>query len=289
MLVPRDTIPVRTTMKPIFISVIFLCVLAACERQSDRGGASGKTPEQPATTRSSSMPRETAGQADATGRLREALLAAEAITAEDERRKATAEVAWQAVEIDQDLAREAFSMLPVDSDERIPLIRHFAMRLAGENPEAAQAWAEQLGSEHETSVALARIALVMAETDPRSAAVLLAESGDSGRELDVAVVQVLQQWTARSPRDAAEWAVLFPGDEIREAGIRTVMSRWLATDPYTAMTWMAAMDQQDVRGEVLKITAEVMARQPENTREAWLEPADEATRQVIERELEALR
>ena len=46
------------------------------------------------------------------------------------REKELADVAWNALEIDPDLARDAFLQLPLDSAEKIRLIRHYAMRLA---------------------------------------------------------------------------------------------------------------------------------------------------------------
>jgi len=275
-----DIMIFHSAMKTAAVIALLVPALPGCGRQSDREDA----PENPAVTRSG-VPRDPEGREDPSEKLREALLAADAITEEGARRKALADIAWQAVGLDPELAREAFQKLPTDADERIPLIRHFAMRQAGEDPEAALAWAGQLGSEHETAVARARIALVIADSDPRRAAVLVAESGDSGRELDVAVVQVLQQWTARSPQEAAEWAVLFPDDQIREAGIRTVISRWLTTDPQAAVAWMAAMDHDGARAEVVKIAARVIARQPGDIREVWLQSADGETRRAIEREM----
>lgn len=60
------------------------------------------------------------------------------------REKEIADVAWNALATDPELACEAFLQLPTGSPERIRLIRHCAMCLAEQNPDKAPAWSATL-------------------------------------------------------------------------------------------------------------------------------------------------
>ena len=215
--------------------------------------------------------------------LRTALLEAVAMENTTVRHEAVAALAWRAVSEDLAVAREALGHLPADATkQRTPLVRHLAMQLAHEDPEAALAWAESLGGGRETALAEARIALVIADSDPRRAATMLADSGDAGRERDVAIVQVLQHWSAREPAAAADWLTMFPAGNFRKAGMHAVISRWLAADAPTAMGWLGSLQEPELRGEALATAAGVLASHPAETREAWLDAADAATRAAIQ-------
>ncbi|HSH14844.1 MAG TPA: hypothetical protein VLD18_02345, partial [Verrucomicrobiae bacterium] len=154
--------------------------------------------------------------------LRYDLIEAEKIELPVDREKAIAEVAWNALETDPELAAEAFLKLPHDSPERLRLIQYHGMRLAESDPEAAIAWADGLESEQETAAAKGVIALTLAETEPLRAANLISESGIAGREFEVAVVQIIQRWAAKDPVEAVAWVASFPASPARQAGIRAV-------------------------------------------------------------------
>jgi hypothetical protein len=200
------------------------------------------------------------------------------------REKALAEVAWNAIEADPDLAHEAFLRLPSDSPEKIRLIQHYAMTLAESDVEAALEWAAALGSELEIAAAKAHIALALAETDPRRAAGLLSESGLAGRDFDVAVVQVIQRWAGKSAPEAAAWVADFPPGAARVAGITEISGKWLPGDPAAAFAWMGGLKDAEVRAEVARAMEGVILQQPEETREAWLQHADPGIRAELERQ-----
>jgi hypothetical protein len=248
----------------------------SCEKKTDERTAG------PAATRSS---QERAGDDPLNAPevdLRSALLEAVAMENTAARHEAVAALVWRAISEDPKLAPEALGHLPADATEqRTPLVRHLAMQMAHEDPEAAMAWAASLGG-RETAIAQARIALVIADSDPRRAATMLAESGDAGRERDVAIVQVLQHWSASEPNAAADWLAMFPAGNFRKAGMQTVVSRWLAADAPAAMSWLGSLQDPELRSEALATTAGVLASQPAATREAWLDAADEATRAAIQ-------
>lgn len=216
--------------------------------------------------------------------LRERLEAAAKIKSSEERFKAIAEVAWNALEIDPELASEAFLKLPEGNPERIRLIQHYALRIAEQNHEEAIAWANALESDLESATALSQIALTLADTDPRGAANLISESGMAGREFDVAVVQVVQRWAAKSPPDAAAWVAGFPPGPAREAGIKYIAARWLQSDAPAAFSWFAALDDTGVRKEAALGLEETILQQPQDIRDAWLQHANAGNRSELEQQ-----
>jgi hypothetical protein len=163
------------------------------------------------------------------------------------------------------------------------------MRMAEENVDEALKWAATIGTEHEGAAALGHIALVISATDPERAGTLLSETGIEGRDFDVVVVQVLGRWAARSPADAAAWVALFPPGESREAGMRPVVSAWAEADADALLSWMAGLRDEALRGESAQAMAEVLLRQPDEVREAWLSHADPQLRTEIEARREAVK
>jgi hypothetical protein len=202
------------------------------------------------------------------------------------REKALADVAWNALEIDPDLARDAFLQLPLDSAEKIRLIQHYAMRLAEQDPDEALAWAGTLGSEQEIAAANGQVAVVLAENDPHRAANLLSESGVVGREFDVAVVQVLQRWAAQSPPAAAAWAITFPPGAAREAGIKIIVAQWAQSDVQATFSWMTGLQDENVRREAALAMEEALLQEPQDIRDAWLQHADADTLIELEQHYE---
>jgi hypothetical protein len=184
--------------------------------------------------------------------LRKILNAAAGIESPETREKTIADVAWNALETDPELAWEALLQLPTDGTEKIRLLQHYAMRLAERNPEEALAWASSLGTSEEVSAACGQIALILAETDPQRAATLLSESGIAGRTFDVATVQVIQRWVAQSPSHAAAWVALFPPGAAREAGIKIIAEQWLACDALAAIVWSGTLHEEGFSEEVAR-------------------------------------
>jgi len=258
--------------------------LACCDKPgaSDARGETGVP-----TTRSSRgarVPREPIPGSVA--EWRKMLKTAAAIESPETRQKVIAEVAWNTLATDPDLACKAFLQLPAGSSEKISLIQHYAMRLAEQNPTAALGWAAALESESEISAARSQIALIMAGTDPAGAAKLLSESGLASREFDVAVVQLVQRWAAQSPPDAAAWVVRFPSGPAREAGAKIIADRWLQADPQAAFSWLDALQDADVRREVALGLEEVLLQQPKDIRDTWLQHANEAILSELEQQRE---
>jgi hypothetical protein len=268
----------RRLLSILWFGLLFVC----CDKPGGKDAYQGDDAPAARVARRGHAPREQSpGTPDARRMILQAAVAIESPAA---REKALADVAWNALEIDPELACEAFQQLPAGSAEKLRLIQHYAMRLAEQDLDEALAWAASLGTEQEISAAHGQIALVIAEADPQRAANLLSESGIVGREFDVAVVQVLQRWAAQSAPDAAAWAVSFPPGAAREAGIKLIVARWVETDAQATLSWMAALHDAVVRKEAFLAMEEALLQQPRDIRDAWLQQADAGIRSELEQQ-----
>jgi hypothetical protein len=262
--------------------ICLLLLLPASCRRPDESKPRGDDAAQagPQSTKPGRPAREQ--QPDPRAEFRKALAKADKLETREARDKTIAALAWEALELDPEFARETFGMVSPESQERIPLIQHFAMRMADENPDAALEWAGTLGSEREIEAARAQIALVIADADPARAANLLSESAMESRELDVAIVQVLQHWANQKPSDAAAWVVLFPAGEFRKAGVQTVVSQWAESDPSAAFAWVAGLGDEGIRDEATRAMTDAFLQQAPEIRESWLRHADPRTREKLQ-------
>ena len=265
-------------MHPKFISLFSLLLIAACDRP-EKSGRKAEGDAGPTITRSHRPLREE--PPDLKQKLREEFAQARMSAEPEERDKLLAQVAWNAMELDPELAREAFECLMLESPERIALLQHFAMRMADANPDEALKWAASLESEREMAAARARIALVIADADPARAANLLSEFGLANREFEVAVVEVLQRWSDKNPQDAAAWVAIFPPGEFRKAGVETVVSRWLGNNAQAAFGWLSGVDDEEIRTEAGDTFAKKFLQQTTEVRESWLGYADPRTREKL--------
>ena len=246
-------------------------LLLSCDKAGPSHSHKGDDSSAPPVRRSGHAPRE--NPATPRDKLRVKLQTAASARSPEAREEIIAEVAWNALEIDPELARDAFLQLSADHPQKILLIQHFAMRLTEQNPDEALVWADSLQSEREISAAKGQIALVLAETDPQRAANLISESGIVGREFDVAVVQVLQRWAAKSAPDAAAWAISFPPSPARVAGISVSVSQWAKADAKSAIIWVDSLEDKAIRKEAFLAMEEVMLQQPPEVKDAWLQHA----------------
>ncbi len=182
------------------------------------------------------------------------------------REKILESVAWDALDVDPELAREAFAALTPDSESSRRMVGHFAMRLADENPERAIEWARALEQKEERSDAFGRIAVVISATDPATAAALVSEDMTAGPPRDRAVVQVIQRWSQAAPADAAAWIAAFPQGAARSAGLKAVATAWIGSDPTALAAWVEAREEGPVRKEAVLAVAEALRAAPPEAR-----------------------
>ena len=198
------------------------------------------------------------------------------------REKILESVAWDAIDVDPALSREAFAALTPDSASSRRLVGHFAMRLADESPEKAIAWARELEQEEERSDAFGRIAVVLSDSEPAAAATLVAEEMTAGPPRDRAVVQVIQRWSQAAPADAAGWIVAFPQGAARSAGLKVVAAAWVEADPAALAAWVEAREQGPVRTEAILAVAEALRPSPEKRSDRLAHFQDPEVRRQVE-------
>lgn len=273
-------------MRQILTLLLSCLLLVCCEKPSSSDQRTADSASVRRKTRDQNRRQVPKTEWETPATLRNKYGDAAGIESPAERGRAIAALAWNALELDPELASEAFLQLPEDSPERIRLIQHYAMRIAEHNREKAIAWANTLRSDLESSSALSQIALTLAETDPRGSANLLSESGIAGRDFDVAVVQVIQRWAAKSPPEASAWVVAFQPGPARESGIKHIAAQWLQADARAAISWLVMLEDAAVRKEVALGLEEAILQQPEGTRNAWWQHADAGIRNELEQQRE---
>ncbi len=82
--------------------------------------------------------------------------------------------------------------------------------------EAAADWVDGLPAGKVQDNALARLALVRAETSPAEAAAMVSTSLAAGTVQEEAAIAVLYQWVSHDPEAAAQWVDLFPEGKLKE-------------------------------------------------------------------------
>jgi hypothetical protein len=234
--------------------LVFATCLASCgekERKQAQGSDVAAKPGRSDTR----APRQDAGEPDPRALLRESFDTALASEDPAEKVNALERIAWDGIDVDPELSREAFAMLPLDSEARSKLAAHFAMRLAEADPAQAVEWARGLG-EGEREEALGRVAVVISAKEPERAAELIAEHLPAGSRRDRAVVQVVQRWTQQEPSAAAEWVGAFDAGAARSAGLKVALAGWLEEDAASAARWIGDREDATLRMECLAATAE---------------------------------
>ncbi|MBJ7257056.1 MAG: hypothetical protein JHC69_09625 [Akkermansiaceae bacterium] len=254
--------------------------LVSCEKSKNQAAVTEQS-KQARVTKSERPERDELAATPA--ELREMMKRAVTIQSPQEREQALQEIVWNAIEIDPDLAQEAFLQMTPGSEEKNQLIQHFAMTLAGENHEAAMQWASGLKNDQEKALALNSIALVLSENDPVKAAQILLDSGVAGRDLDVAVVQVIQRWADISPTDAAAWVQLFDSGEARQAGLKAIISTWIRADPRGTMSWISSLQRPEIYQDATLGMAETIFDLPVSEQEEMLKIAAPEVRAHFEK------
>ena len=253
-------------MKRLPTVTLLALLLTSCGEKKEPG--SRNAPESAVAPRHSAtrQPRGADDERDPRGTLRDAYERAGGETDPAIRERALESVAWDALDVDPELAREAFAELTPDRESSRQMVGHFAMRLAEDDPDQAIEWARALEQEEERSDAFGRIAVVVAAADPSRAADLLSEEMRAGLPRDRAVVQVVQRWAQSAPADAAAWVVAFPQGAARSAGFKAVAAAWIGSDPAALAAWVEAREDGPLRIEAVLAVAEALRAAPPETR-----------------------
>lgn len=258
---------------PIRFGIFCLALLiTSCDRESVSAEDDAKVDQKKSPPAITKLPRtEEAKPVLSEQRLQESLKALEKIASLEERERAIASLAWDYAEENLNLALETMDHLTVDSPERKSLIEHFAMRFAEQDIEHSILWAQNLKSPEEISIALGRVSLVIAATDPSRAAHLISESAMVGRPFDVAVVQIIQRWATKNPAEAAAWVQSFEPSAARTAGIQQTIAQWAEMDRPAAIAWVNGLTDKSLREDAVLAMADFILAQPQKTQDEWAE------------------
>lgn len=202
--------------------------------------------------------------------LRQRREAAEALPEGPARAEALSAVAWNALEVDPELSRHLLDELEPGSPGRVRLIGHLAMRLAEQSPEQAAAWAGSLEQDAERHEAVARIAVIRANSDPVGATEWLFEQVGEGRVRDRSTVQIVQRWAQSDPAAAAEWIESFPSGRLRVASLRGCLDPWIRADPGAVASWMSGLDDAGLRDDSILVVKPMLEGRPPSDRNDFM-------------------
>lgn len=262
-------------------AALFLPVfLVSCDKARESASSDSAQESGPGRTRVERPSREVPGTRD---KLRDALEAARLLPSGEERDKALAEVAWQALEPAPAIAGEAIAELTPGLEAKQALIEAYVrMLLKRETADRALAWADSLYDEQDRAFARGTVAFLLAETAPEQAAALLSPSGFTAAGVDPAAEQVLSAWVTKNPTEAVAWTTRLPAGEARSAGYRLVFSQWINADAPSAFAWVAFQSNPHVRREAVTAIAGAFSNFPDPIRDIILEPADPELRAEIQ-------
>lgn len=242
-------------------AVFVLLLLSACDKKSESSNAGGDSKLPTKTDRSARREREARvddEMREAKAALRKAYEAAEKESDPAAREKALAAVAWDGIDVDSELAREAFAALTPGSEESRRLIAHFAMRMADDDPDGALEWARSLEQPEERGDAMSRVAVVISDSDPARATTLIAEEVPEGLPRNRATIQVVQRWSQKAPADAAAWVATLPAGVARNLALQNLATTWSQSDTRAFEAW--AVKQDALGPEVVAATANSLGR-----------------------------
>jgi len=102
------------------------------------------------------------------------------------------------------------------------LLGNMAEQWAGQDMQAASAWALAKPAGEQRDLLLQHIAFAESKTDPYQAAQLVASQISPGQTQNEAAMSVLYQWTQEDAPAAMAWAESFPAGDFRDRAIKEV-------------------------------------------------------------------
>ncbi len=104
------------------------------------------------------------------------------------------------------------------------LLDNLAQTWAGQDEQAAYAWAVAKPPGDQRDRLLHRIALIQSKTAPKDAAQMVAEEIAPGEIQNEAAISVLYQWAQQDAGAALAWAESFPAGDFRDRAIKEVQN-----------------------------------------------------------------
>lgn len=258
--------------------VISVGFLASCEKQ-ENSNPEFKSEQNSGTTR---MELRSIDNTGTRGKMRIALDLAKAVEPAQEKEKAIAQVAWDALDSAPDIAVQAIVELPVGNPEKEQLIQFYAERLAKRDFDAALAWGRSLTDEHEFQLVRDQVALILQDSDPQGALELFPNSGFATEGMNSSAKQVFRNWMTQNPGNAMAWVVAINSDEVRRNGLDMALNQWIQADSDSALKWVSSQGNRQRHEEVVNAIVKSVSAQPDPLREIFLEHADPILRAEID-------
>lgn len=133
-------------------------------------------------------------------------------------------LAYELSRIDPQGAFEKSAILP-EGPERSRLVEHAVANWAYTAPIEALRQVREIGNPELRNSALGSLAISWSETDPHSAATLVADAMEPGPAQDRAVASIVQRWAQQDPDAASAWIDTFPEGPLKEISISHITSQ----------------------------------------------------------------
>jgi len=132
-------------------------------------------------------------------------------------------------------------------DQKSALMEKLVNDWAGRDATTALAWAKTIPDETLRATLIGRIASVMAQADPATAADLVVSELEPGPAGNQAAIQVINQWAQRDPASAAEWVSRFPDGELYLNAVKQIAAAWAVTDSPAAKSWLQTLPSHEAQ------------------------------------------
>lgn len=162
------------------------------------------------------------------------------------------------------------------------LVTYAASHWAGQNPQAALAWASQAGDEALRGQLMSTILTTWSAADPAAAAASAVQILPPGKPQDDAVVGILQRWTQGAPAEAAAWVAGFPAGLLRDAASRELITQWPEPEIAQAAEWINGLPVSSHRDEAICAYASRLLPVSPPTAAAWAARVGESNRRISE-------
>lgn len=139
----------------------------------------------------------------------------------EDRQRAVASVAYEAIHSDPKGALKLLGDLPAEGERNNTMVIAVAA-WAGASPGEAAAWAKQLPEDGLRQQSVSAVALTWAASDPQAAAGLALECMPAGELQDRTVLSIARRWAMMQPGEATAWVKRFPEGTLRETALESI-------------------------------------------------------------------
>jgi len=126
------------------------------------------------------------------------------------------------------------------------------------DPDSTKNWIMTVSNPAIRDQLIAAAAKAYASSDPRQAVTWAVSTMSSGRACNDTIVNIVNNWSANDPADAAWWVSQLPDGDARTSAAGALLAHWMQSNRSAATTWAQSMPEGN------KILARLSADQPAN-------------------------